>query len=60
MISALRLKSLYLAISPDFIFAQSYLGLLSAVGAMLGVTLCTTVFLVDIARKLKRAFEAAA
>ena len=58
MISALRLKALYLAISPDFIFAQSYLGLLSAIGAMLGVMLCTTLFLVEIVRRLKRWVEA--
>ncbi|KAF2872965.1 hypothetical protein BDV95DRAFT_361907 [Massariosphaeria phaeospora] len=37
--TAFRLKSLSLVSSPDFVWAQSYLGLLSATGAMLGVTL---------------------
>jgi hypothetical protein len=41
VVTALRLKSLYLAYAPDFIYAQSYFGLLSAVGIMAGVILCT-------------------
>ncbi|KAF2740917.1 hypothetical protein EJ04DRAFT_539653 [Polyplosphaeria fusca] len=40
--TGLRLKSLNLATSSDFVFSQSFLGLLSAVGTMLGVLLCTS------------------
>ncbi|KAF2682210.1 hypothetical protein K458DRAFT_488890 [Lentithecium fluviatile CBS 122367] len=40
VISALRLKSVSLATSPDFIYSQSYIGLLSALGVVLGVSFC--------------------
>jgi len=41
-VSGLRLKSLNLKTSSDFIYSQSYFVLLSAVGSMFGITLCTT------------------
>ncbi|ORY17179.1 hypothetical protein BCR34DRAFT_556169, partial [Clohesyomyces aquaticus] len=43
VITALRLKSLHLANSPDFVYAQTYLGLLSALGVMLNVILCSAI-----------------
>ncbi|KAF2451290.1 hypothetical protein P171DRAFT_3381 [Karstenula rhodostoma CBS 690.94] len=39
VVKILRLKSLNLAVSPDFIYAKSYLGLLSTVGTMTSITL---------------------
>ncbi|KAF2029082.1 integral membrane protein [Setomelanomma holmii] len=40
VVTCLRLKSLQLAVSSDFTYSKSYLGLLSASGCMLSVTLC--------------------
>jgi len=40
-VTGLRLKALHLATSPDFTYSKSYLGLLSAVGSMSGIILCS-------------------
>lgn len=53
-VTALRLKSLHLAASSDFVYAKSYLGLLSAVGAMLGIMFCTVPQIPNMIRNRKR------
>ncbi|KAF2740916.1 hypothetical protein EJ04DRAFT_507371 [Polyplosphaeria fusca] len=53
-VAALRLKSLHLAVSSDFVYSQSYLGLLSAIGCMLGVILCCTPTLLVFWRYIRR------
>ncbi|PVI03443.1 hypothetical protein DM02DRAFT_251259 [Periconia macrospinosa] len=40
IIAGLRLKALSYATSLDFIYSKSYLGLLSALGVMMGITIC--------------------
>ncbi|KAF2794523.1 hypothetical protein K505DRAFT_241944 [Melanomma pulvis-pyrius CBS 109.77] len=57
IITALRLKSLHLAVSPDFVYSQSYLGLLSATGTMLAIVLCISVHLPKIAREAEKLWK---
>lgn len=57
----MRLKALYLAVSPDFTYFKNYLGLLSTAGAMLGIITCTAFayirLLKENADKLKQGVE---
>jgi hypothetical protein len=49
-VTGLRLKALHLATSPDFTYSKSYLGLLSALGSMLGIILCSVPTLSSVIR----------
>jgi hypothetical protein len=40
VIAGLRLKAISYTTSPDFVYSQSYLGLLSAQGVILGICTC--------------------
>ncbi|KAF2661058.1 hypothetical protein K491DRAFT_754255 [Lophiostoma macrostomum CBS 122681] len=55
VITALRLRSLNLIYAPDFVYAQSYFGLLSAAGVMAGIPLCTALQWFHIVRVTKAA-----